>query len=90
MKRFFLLGILIIFLVYVAPLGFQFYQNNQAAEETIHTVKNVEITQEPHASDGQNAENTAQEESSGGEKSAQSTMLTVSVGGTVREMELED
>ena len=90
MKRFFLLGILIIFLVYVAPLGFQFYQNNQAAEETIHTVKNVEITQEPQASDGQNAGNTAQEESSGGEKSAQSTMLTVSVGGTVREMELED
>ena len=90
MKRFFLLGIIVIFLVYIAPLGFQFYQNSQAARETIHTVKNVEITQDPQASDGQNAENTMQEQAQEGETQAQGTTITVSVNGTVREMALED
>ncbi len=97
MKRLLFLCVLVLFLVYIAPLGFQFYRNHQEAEQTIHTVQNVEITSEPQTSEGENAEsedknaeNTSQDENSADESEAQDTLLTVSVDGSVREMALED
>lgn len=90
MKRLFLLGIIVILLVYIAPIGFQYYQNGGQKQEDVHTVQNVEIPKDSQASAGQNAENkenaTEQTEKTGSEES----MLTVSVNGVVQKMPLED
>lgn len=79
MKRFFFLGILVIFLVYLVPLTFQFYQKKQEEEQVVHTVGHVEPAQESQAEEGQNAADTEAE-----------TEITVSVDGHVRALALED
>lgn len=87
-KRLFLLGIVMIFFVYIAPLAFQFYQNYEPAEKNIHTVQNVELTAEPQGSESQDAKTAAQDADTQSEPQEQT--IAVSVGGEVREMALED
>ncbi|MCD8356245.1 MAG: stage II sporulation protein D [Clostridia bacterium] len=90
MKRLFLLVIIVIFLVYIAPLGFQYYQKGEAEEEKIHSVQNVENILDAQASDGQNAENTGENAETEAEAQDEETTIAVSVNGTVREMTLEE
>ena len=90
MKRLFLLVIMVIFLVYIAPLGFQNYQKRGDTEEKIHTVQNVENILDSQASDGQNAEDAGEDAGSGAEVQDDAAMIAVSVKGTVKEMTLEE
>lgn len=90
MKRVFFLVIMVIFLVYIAPLGFQYYQKRGDGEEKIHTVQNVENILDSQASAGQNAEDTDEDAGSGAEAQEDAAMIAVSVHGTVKEMTLEE
>lgn len=90
MKRLFLLVIIVIFLVYIAPLGFQYYQKGGGEEEKIHSVQNVENIFDAQASDGQNAENTEENTATEAEPQGEEATIAVSVNGTVREMTLEE
>lgn len=106
MKRLLFLAIIVVFLVYLAPIGFHFYQNGHPAEQEIHTVQNVENPSDSQALDGQNANKTADDAGAAqaaDEKTAEkqapdaaasekdtSPALRVSVNGRVREMSLEE
>ena len=83
MKRVFFLVIMVIFLVYIAPLGFQYYQKRGDGEGKIHTVQNVENILDSQASAGQNAEDTGEDAGSGAEAQEDAAMIAVSVHGTV-------
>lgn len=89
MKRVFLLGIIAIFLVYCVPLGLQYYRNQPQAEESFHSVQNVEMTEESQGENVDNAKQTETVEDTSTEQAGQ-TQITVSVDGTVREMDLEE
>lgn len=89
MKRLFLLGIIVILLVYIAPIGFQYYQNREQSQENIHTVQNVEIPQDSQASTGQNAESNENVAEQTEKTGAEEGTLAVSVNGTVQQVPLE-
>ncbi len=90
MKRFFFLGIIVILLVYIAPIGFQYYKNGKQEQENVHTVQNVEISSDSQVSSGQNAEITTDAPQQTEKAEPADNTLTVSVDGETREMPLED
>lgn len=92
MKRLFLCGIIVIFLVYLAPLGLQYYKNDTLQEESLHTVQNVQLTEESQESQGEAKEDAKTKENVTKKPSSVNkgqTNITVSVDGKIREMDLE-
>lgn len=89
-KRIFILGTIVIFLAYIVPVAFQYYRNHTEAEESIHTVQNVEIPSDSQGQVEQNAENDGDDAKQGEDSTQNETTLAVSVNGTIREMPLEE
>lgn len=90
MKRLFFLGIIIILLVYIGPVCFQYYQNNGQIEQVIHTVKNVEISSEAQDEPEQNAESNESEPAEQSNVDKSNHTITISIDGAVQEISLEE
>ncbi len=85
-----IMGVLVLVLVYIAPIGFQTYQKNSEKNETVHTVQNVEISSDSQESVEQNAENDGDDAEQGENEVENESMISVSVNGTTCKMSLED
>lgn len=89
MKRAFFLVTIAIFLVYIVPVGFQYYQERGEDGQKIHTVQHVENISDSQASESKDAGNDKKDAKSGEKTQKDAVMMTVSVNGTVKEMTLE-
>ncbi len=93
MKRLFLLGIIVIILVYIAPVSLQFYQSHADNHAETHTVKKVETENNTQAAVQQNASDDdadAQETMQEDPSAETDILLSVSVDGETVRMPLED
>lgn len=97
MKRLFLLGIVVIILVYIAPVSLQFYQNHTGNAAEMHTVKKVEMenntqatAQQNAADDDVNAQEDVQADTQADTPTDADILLSVSVDGETVRMPLED
>lgn len=89
MKRVFFLVTIAIFLAYIAPMGFQYYQKRNEEGQKIHTVQQVENISDSQATESQHADNDEKNTKSAEKAQKDAVMITVSVDGTVKEMTLE-